>query len=214
MVEVGPGVMEDFRTGAKLFSIVCWSDERENNRRQTLERALAAHVVHLTLAESPDRRDELEAAYPDLCAVTTSEYRKAVRTLPTRLEYMRHAALISLPFFEEALTGVTPRLPTSIKRLSLNELAEMVAPNCPIKDPEDVEKKIWKPFKPIIHLAAALHVETRRRHPNGRGGGVDIQDIDFFRSAVKLAAEHENVARTSPRFTRSRDKLVSVIWRE
>lgn len=45
-----------------------------------------------------------------------------------------------------------------LKRLSINELAELVRDDARYSGPENVETRIWRPSLPVIHLATALQV--------------------------------------------------------
>jgi hypothetical protein len=57
-------------------------------------------------------------------------------------------------FWQEA-AGAVINLPGGMTRLSLNQLAELVAEDAQ-QSPENVETRIWRPSIPVIHIAAAL----------------------------------------------------------
>ena len=40
---------------------------------------------------------------------------------------------------------------------SLNQMAEFVLSDARQSDPENVETRIWRPSRPVIHLASAVH---------------------------------------------------------
>jgi hypothetical protein len=64
---------------------------------------------------------------------------------------------MAYPFLKEAESGELFELPASLKRLSLNQMAELVLTDARYSDPENVETRIWRPSRPVIHLASAVH---------------------------------------------------------
>jgi hypothetical protein len=58
-------------------------------------------------------------------------------------------------FFRRAEIGALPPLPDGIKRLSINQMAAFVLDDAGQVDAENVEKRVWRPSKPVIHLATA-----------------------------------------------------------
>jgi hypothetical protein len=68
------------------------------------------------------------------------------------------AARMVMPFLQEAQTGRTPDLPPGVKHLSINQMAEFVLSDVGLSDAQNVESRVWRPSKPVIHLAAAIAV--------------------------------------------------------
>ena len=48
--------------------------------------------------------------------------------------------------------------PAYLKRLSVNQLADLVYANEGHKGPENIPKRFWRPSGPVIHMSAALAV--------------------------------------------------------
>jgi hypothetical protein len=67
------------------------------------------------------------------------------------------AARMAYPFLKEAESGKLPALPAGLKRFSLNQMAELVLSDAGQADAENVETRIWRPSRPVIHLATAVH---------------------------------------------------------
>jgi hypothetical protein len=62
------------------------------------------------------------------------------------------------------------KLPTGVKRLSVNELSVMVSEDTDQIDAENVETRIWRPSLPVLHIAAAVAVaidiaDRHHQHP-------------------------------------------------
>jgi len=66
------------------------------------------------------------------------------------------AARMAGPCLIEAQTGELPKLPGGIQRFSINVMSEVVLKDAGYSDPENVETRIWRPSKPVIHLASAV----------------------------------------------------------
>jgi hypothetical protein len=60
-------------------------------------------------------------------------------------------------FLKEAEAGEPVKLPPSLNRLSINAMSELVLDDAKYTEPENVETRIWRPSRPVIHLASAVH---------------------------------------------------------
>ena len=78
-----------------------------------------------------------------------------LRTLDRRIRDRMIAGRMGIGFLKEAVTG---QVPAGLKRLSINELAELGRDEARYSEPENVETRIWRPSLPVIHLATALQV--------------------------------------------------------
>ncbi|MGC2223474.1 MAG: hypothetical protein WA624_14510, partial [Methylocella sp.] len=65
------------------------------------------------------------------------------------------AGRMAIPFLQKAELGRQPQLPSAIKRLSVNQMAEFVLDDIGHTDPNNVKRRVWAPSRPVIHLAAA-----------------------------------------------------------
>ena len=103
------------------------------------------------------------------------------------------AARMAIAYLKEASTGKIPKLPRGIKRLSLNQLSEMVLDDTRESMPENVEVRVWGASLPVIHLASAVAVlsDIMSRH----GDTFSIADLLVNRSliewTVRAAEEYE-----------------------
>ena len=76
--------------------------------------------------------------------------------LQRRLQGRMAAARMAMAYLKEVATGKPPKLPHGIKRLSLNQLSEMVLEDTRETMAENVEERVWRASLPVIHLAAAM----------------------------------------------------------
>jgi hypothetical protein len=80
---------------------------------------------------------------------------------------------MTIPFLLRADSGATPPLSQGIKRLSLNEMAAFVAEDAGQVDPINIERRVWAPSRPVIHLAAAAVMLGQRLNKRGIPTGLE-----------------------------------------
>ncbi|UCF23472.1 MAG: hypothetical protein JSV72_22000, partial [Ralstonia sp.] len=97
---------------------------------------------------------------PYYAFVEPKQVARSLRQFQRRLRDRMIAAKMAIPYLQE-IVGEAPPPPASIARLSLNELSKLASIDLPDADPADVEKRVWRPSLPVIHLAAALDVTIR-----------------------------------------------------
>ena len=68
-----------------------------------------------------------------------------LRTLERRSRDRMIAGRMGIGFLKEAVTG---QIPAGLKRLSINELAELVLDDAGYSEPQNVETRIWRPSLP------------------------------------------------------------------
>lgn len=94
----------------------------------------------------------LYAAFPDDAGPKIS------RKLNQRFSQRMLAAQMVIPFLRQAVEGRVPKMDPQPARLSINAMAERVLPASNESDPGNVETRIWRPSRSVIHLAAAVAV--------------------------------------------------------
>ena len=82
--------------------------------------------------------------------------------LKRRLHERMIAGRMGVAFLKEVVTGQIPVIPKGIKRLSVNEMAELVLEDAGQSNPENVETRIWRASLLVIHLATACQTLTQQ----------------------------------------------------
>src|ERR1700737_3029614 len=67
-----------------------------------------------------------------------------LRTLVRRWRDRMVAGRMGIAFLKEALPGQVLVLPPTVKRLSINQLAELVPDDTRFTDPQNVETRLWR----------------------------------------------------------------------
>ena len=123
-----------------------------------------------------------------------------LRTLERRIRDRMIAGRMGIGFLKEAVTG---QVPAGLKRLSINELAELVLDDAGYSEPQNVETRIWRPSLPVIHLATALQLLLHLGDP--QIGPIGYEALLLGRGVIELVirtAEYHRVLFTQCRSLR------------
>ena len=167
--------LEVYEAGALLVTLLAYPGEsdHEEERRSRVHTSLCACALRAIYEVDPDRAVSPQLIKPIYAFQTERNCSLGLRTLPRRLRHRMIAARMAYPFLKEAESGEAPRLPAPLRRLSLNAMAELVLEDAGHSDPENVETRIWRQSRPVIHLASAVHGYLQllegKAKPNGLG---------------------------------------------
>ena len=130
-----------------------WGEEQ----RAQLHGALCTCMLQAMSYVDPAWAISPQPVKPIYASLTERDCKRSFRKLPRLLRDRMVAARMAYPFLKEAEGGEALELPADIRRLSLNQMAELVLADARHSDPENVEARIWRPSRPVIHLASAVH---------------------------------------------------------
>jgi len=120
------------------------------------------------------------------------------------------AGRMAMAFLQRAELGSAHRLPKGLKRLSLNEMAAYVSEDAGQADTTNVLNRIWRPSRPVIHLAAAAARIGQRLHQLGQP--TRLESFLFSRELVeKVVTDAERLRgliAKDPEFPVKVDQLV------
>jgi hypothetical protein len=88
-----------------------------------------------------------------------------LRQLEKRVADRMLAAKMVKPFIPEASTGESPVRRLGMKRLSLAQMAEVVLSESRESELKNLLSRIWRPSRPVIHLAAATRSALEAQNP-------------------------------------------------
>lgn len=199
--------------GAILVSLLAYpNDDKGDSHRANLHASLCALSLRARFIDSPDETT-LQSMKPIHAFRDLKEISKDLKTFKRRLRDRMAAARMVIPFLNEAQTGKPPILPASAKRLSINQMAEIVIADTGQSDAENVETRIWRPSLPVIHLAAATAVLIDFAEKNG-ARALSVGDLICNRPAIEhiiLQAElYEALLAKSQKLKIDPNKLIKV----
>jgi hypothetical protein len=188
---------ETYECGAMLLAVLAYPSGSDASSRRELRTSLcAAHLCSLHSGETDTA--VILPLKPAYVFRRERTIKKDIKTLERRLRDRGIAARMFRGFWQEA-AGAAVNLPSGMTRLSLNQLAELVAEDAQ-QSPENVETRIWRPSTPIIHIAAAMEniMLDADRLGNGRISWGDIlTSRDLVEEVIQKADVIEGLIGTS-----------------
>jgi hypothetical protein len=148
-----------YEAGAMLLAFLAYPGDgaSDEEQRAQLHGALCACTLKAMSYVFPEWAISPQPVKPIYASLSERECKRNLRSLSRRLRDRMVAARMAYPFLKEAESGEKCDLPAGMERLSLNQMAELVLSDARHSDPDNVETRIWRPSRPVIHLASAVH---------------------------------------------------------
>ena len=147
---------EDFEIGARMLAALAFPGATEAVDRRRAADAWCAGIINCTKTADPSCAAELDNRYPRYAKLDKRSINKALRRTKSRLRNRQVAGRMTRGYFQEWFDQRPAVLTASMARLSINELAKLVQPESGESDPENTEKRTWRPSRPVFHLVSAL----------------------------------------------------------
>ena len=167
-IVLDPTRLAVYETGAVLITTLTFSEPHDTD-------AVRARVVHSLCAWAIHARAERDGAWagaaqllkPKYAAWPLPETNRDVVRLNARMRHRMIAARMALAFLKPAQDGKIPRLPPSLRKLSINRAAEWALGAASAGDAANTKTRLWRPARPVLHLAAAMEVLRQRLAKSG-----------------------------------------------
>ncbi len=196
-----------FECGSALLALLAFPSLPDEERAEIAASLCASHLRAM-FEDSGDPNELVKAKYAFRDVQTIG---RDLKTIDRRVRDRMVAAKVAIAFLQGAL-GHRPNLPSSVKRVSLNQLAELVMKEADQSDSENFETRVWRASLPVIHLAAAVAVAINDRERMGEKGasyGNLIADGEFMFNVLTYTKEYEIIIKNS-KLPINAKKLVSV----
>lgn len=214
--EINPRTMLPYEAAAQVLTLLAFPpDGPPNTALDQRYEEICAWVIRRLAERDPRWASEPRALRP-IHALTAPERVAAVgRTMQTALERRLTAGRMAAPFIDQATAGDQAlRLPSGVKRLSLNEIAAYAAGAD--GDPTNLETRAFRPSIPVLHLCVAL---AWTRVLLGERGADDrsiidflISEMDVLRAFIEAARDFEASLLASTKLQIAPDRLVRLRW--
>lgn len=149
--------LEVYEAGGLLVTLLAYPDASEEAQGHVYT-SLCTYALRARSEMEPDWALQPQSIKPIYSLRTQRDCNRSLRTLERRLRDRMVAGRMAIAFLKEALCGQVPELPAGVKRLSLNQLSELVLGDTQFIDPDNVETRIWRPSLPVIHLCSAIQI--------------------------------------------------------
>jgi hypothetical protein len=187
--------------GALLVTLLAYPDANDETRGD-VHASLCSHALRVRSEIEPDWAIRPQAIKPIYLLRSQRDCNRALRTLERRVRDRMVAGRMGIAFLKEALPGHLPILPPGMKRLSINQLAELVLDDTQLTDPDNVETRIWRPSLPVIHLCSAVQIFLSQLEP--RIGPVVLEVV------IRTAEYHESVLAQSRHLRIDLDRMIRI----
>jgi len=144
---------ETYECGAMLLAVLAYPSGSARVNGHELQSSLCADYLRSQYSGETDTTVVLPLK-PAYVFRSEPTVKKDIKTLERRLRDRAIAARMFRGFWQEA-AGAVINLPIGMTKLSLNQLAELVAEDAQ-QSPDNIETRIWRPSVPVVHIAAAL----------------------------------------------------------
>jgi hypothetical protein len=172
--------LEVYEAGALLLAELAYPEEGEEKRSE-VHASLCSHALRVKCAMEPDWALRSQPIKPIYALRRQDENDRSLGTLERRVRDRLVAGRMAIGFLKEPLTG---EVPPGIKRVSINELAQLVLDDVGYTEPENVETRIWRPSLPVIHLASALQLMRYLADPVT--GPISLEALLLGRELIEL----------------------------
>ena len=213
---IGPGVMPDFMTGAYFHAILAWPTDRDVQSFHRISEELMADVIRQTRRIEPTLIMDMMQQWPNVdwraIDLRSRKPKPAFGYLRTRLNQRMAAARAGIGIVHKHLFGSPATLPPGMSAASIDQLCKLIRSDVNISDIENIEKLVWRKSLPILHLAMATQLLLNGKYGDRAEVGTDLQDLEFYREAVRLGTLLEQTLNSHPGIAMTRDRMTLVRW--
>jgi hypothetical protein len=200
-----------YEAGALLVTLLAFpdaSDETQGN----VHASLCNYALKIRSAIEPDWTIVPQPIKPFYTFRSERDYNRDLRTLVRRWRDRMIAGRMGIAFLKEALPGQVLELPPTVKRLSINQLAELVLDDTRFTDPHNVETRIWRPSRPVVHLASAIQVYLTLTEAGNPLIGLEMLLLNraMIESVIQGAAYHETLMAQSRHLRFDPEKMIKI----
>jgi hypothetical protein len=141
-----------------------------------------------------------------------------VRTSSHRLEERLISGAMARALMAVQMTGAEAQLVEDMSAVTVRQLALLYSPELREKDLDNFMKRVWRPSKSVIHMAAAIDIamfeadeeeQAAAEKPARRAGPVEvICRPGVLERIVDLAQQHLVAITNEPRFLLTANQLI------
>jgi hypothetical protein len=203
---------EVIECGAMLLALIAYpEDDANETRRCNSFGSLCAFALRARY-ENTAEENVPQSMKPIYAFRSETTVEREVKALQRLLRDRMVAAKMAIVCLKALVQGSDFEPPKGLKRLSLNQLSEFVLTDAGQQDAGNVETRIWRRSRPVVHLAAATAVVIDQLERAGRK--IDFRHFLTERSIVEAvvrhAKEYEPLVAACPQLRVSGDELVQV----
>jgi hypothetical protein len=196
---------------ALLTLLACPTDDQDESRRAELHTSLCGKALWINYLLDADNTAPIQVK-PQYVFRRIEQIDRDTNFVGRRLKQRYVAGRMAIKFLEAAELGCLPALPPEVKRLSVNEMTLFLLEETGQRDPNNAERRIWIPSKPVIHIAAALVVVGQEFERQGIKLSLEalLLSRELIEAIIQRAAVFEDLITKAPKFPAKAEDLVRV----
>jgi hypothetical protein len=199
-----------YEGGASLLALLaCPANGTSKNRNADLHASLCGKALWVHHLSNPEDSTSI-LVKPQHVFRDAKVIDRDTKFVAKRLEKRLVAGRMAIPFLQKAELGHLPRLPSAIKRLSVNQMAEFVLDDIGQADANNVKQRVWTPSRPVIHLAAAAAIIGQELRRKGIQTGLEYLLLcrELIEAIILRAKLLEDLIVKDPEFPVEAEKLI------
>ena len=200
---------EVYEHGAILLTALACPQERDAARSLQLYLSLCGKALWLKHLRDRDDWTPITVK-PQYVFRDFKSIDRDVGFVVKRVRERMVAGRMAIPYFQQAELGRLPPLPKDVQRLSLNQMAEFVLDDAGQAETNNLERRIWAPSRPVIHLATAAAIVGQQLRKSGYP--LALESLLFHRwlieAVARLAEELEALIVKDPKFPVRPEQLI------
>jgi hypothetical protein len=200
---------ETYERGALLLTVLAGAKEIDEERSLQLYLSLCGHALWVRHLTQPDDWTPITVK-PQYVFRDPKIIERDASYVAKRLGERMVAARMAIPFFLKPELGLQEAWPKQIRRRSINQMAEFVLDDSGQAESGNVERRIWAPSRPVIHLAVAAAIIGQKLLKSGHKVAFDrlLADRTLIEEIAMLAEVLEMLVATDPKFPIKADQLI------
>ena len=164
-----PTQLEPFEIGAAATVILCWPGARQQPVREEMHVKIAALLLRASVGNDDEAQITPRLMKPIYAFRDVERDLDHMERFEQRLASALHVGNLAMPFLRKAHDGADVRFP-GMEALTIASLARAVGDaEDSWVDPANFRKRVWQPWLPVVHLAAAARIVLQEcRKATGR----------------------------------------------
>lgn len=149
---------DPYEISALVISNWAWPGANETAGRERLYLSLCSWFIRDRAEREPEWAQNPQMIRPNQACRSDGDLRRDFRTLNRRIKDRTMVGHVAIAFLQEAETGVVPKLPPGVPRMSANALVQNQLEDRKITDTANFLSRLWRPSRSVLHLCAAWAV--------------------------------------------------------
>jgi hypothetical protein len=206
-------VLAPYEMGAFVLALLAYPSEEDEESRGRLLRTLCHLYLRAQAEEDQIWSCTLQLIKPIYAFVNPKDVSRDLRTFKRRLRDRMVAARMALAYLKSQVEGENFSYPNGLNAISLNQLSEWVMSDLDATDETNIESRIWRPARPVLHIAVATALaidQSERSGPRPINFGHFLAHPALVRHLVDQAAQIAELIRANKSIPVDANALIPV----